>query len=459
MAKDYYVSIDDDLISPEETLLDSGSEFSDLERPVSPFLFRFAFWGVGLLLMVIFLASARLGLADFDHFSALALQNRSGNYSVPAPRGIIYDSDGTPLVKNSSSFDLMAVSKELRPALAGKDPAIASVAKALGQDPEQFEATLSDEASAQGIFSVADDITKEQVLSIQSGKSPGLYIIPDVKRSYVDGPVFSQVVGYVGKINQDELNKDDYYTINDVTGRLGLEQQYEQYLRGTHGHIQFGQDSGIDTGARAGDNLVLNMDSGLQREVYTTLKNILSSAGLTAGAAVVQDPSTGAVLSLVSFPGYDNNEFVHPLSQAQYNAIFNSSGRPLFNRVISGLYNPGSTIKPMMGMMGLQEGVITPDTTIQDCISITIPNPSHPGEAYTFHNWRVDKGPFNLRRSIANSCNVFFATLGGGFGDIAGLGVSRIVSYLTKTLADSILGIDLPGEQHGFVPTADWKKS
>jgi len=153
-----------------------------------------------------------------------------------------------------------------------------------------------------------------------------------------------------------------------------------------------------------------------------------------------------------------SNVFSNGLSQSEYTTIFQSKAQPLFNRVISGTYNPGSTIKPFMGLMGLQEHVITPATTIQDCISLSIPNPFNPDITYIFNNWRKDYGPFNLRRSIANSCNIFFATVGGGFGNIVGLGINKMIQYFKTSFVDRILGIDLPSEDHGFVPTPDWKQ-
>ena len=155
------------------------------------------------------------------------------------------------------------------------------------------------------------------------------------------------------------------------------------------------------------------------------------SVGLSRGAAIVQNPQTGAVLAMVSFPGFDNNVFSNGLSSAEYASIFENKARPLFNRVVSGIYNPGSTIKPLMGLMGLEERVITPKTTIQDCVSISIPNPFNPDETYIFNNWRSDYGSFNLRRSIANSCNVFFATVGGDL-EISSVSASTRWSSILK---------------------------
>ncbi|HEY4475005.1 MAG TPA: penicillin-binding transpeptidase domain-containing protein, partial [Candidatus Paceibacterota bacterium] len=210
-----------------------------------------------------------------------------------------------------------------------------------------------------------------------------------------------------------------------------------------------------------GKNLVLNIDYDLQKKLFNELYGVLVSSGLSRGAAVVQNPQNGAVLAMVSFPTFDNNLFVKGLSDSQFKNLFENSTKPLFNRVISGQYNPGSTIKPFIGMTALQEGIITPNDTIRDCVSLVVPNPFDRNSPYVFKNWRQDYGLFNLRRAIAQSCNVFFFTVGGGppagGGKISGLGAEKIGKYLTDGLANVKLGVDLPGEEHGFVPSPDWK--
>jgi penicillin-binding protein 2 len=459
MPKEYYVPVEDDIITPEETLLDGDSAFSDIERPIQPGVFRVIFWGAAILLGGIFLASVKLSVADYSYYSNLAFQNRSVNFSVPPARGIIFDSRGQALVKNIPQFDVVGVSKEIKSALKKNALNIARLAAALGLAPDALNVELNDQSQQASVFFIATDLSKEQILAVQNLKPPGVYVIPDVQRQYVDGPQFSSILGYVGKVNKNDLADDSYYGPTDTIGRLGIEGQYESTLRGQHGRIFFGDTADtINIDARSGGNVVLNIDSELQKHLYDELQTTLRSSGLSRGAAIIQNPQTGAVLAMVSFPGFDNNQFVNGLTQDQFNKIFQNLAKPLFNRVVSGLYNPGSTIKPLMGLMGLQEKVITPTTTIQDCISISIPNPFTPGQTYTFNNWRIDHGAFDLRRSIANSCNIFFASVGGGFGKIIGLGISKMVQYFKSSFVDKILGIDLPGEAHGFVPTPDWKR-
>lgn len=459
MAKEYRINIDTDFVTPEETLLDSGSEFSDIERPIRPSVFRTILWGITFLLAIVFGVTAKLSIADNEYYSNLAFQNRSANFVIPPARGVIFDSSGKPLVKNIPQFDVVGVSKEVKSGLKNETLDIPKLAATLELKPMELKTTLSAKSQEASTFSLATNLTKEQILAIQAMNPPGIYVIPDVARVYVDGPTFSTVIGYVGKVNQGDLDSDPYYTSSDFKGRLGIEAQYESILRGEHGRIFFGDTADkINVTAKNGQNLVLNIDADLQRRLYSELRTTLALAGLSRGAAIIQNPQNGAVLAIVSFPGFDNNQFGDGLSQKEYESIFQNNSRPLFNRVVSGLYNPGSTIKPLMGMMSLQEGILKSEDTIQDCVSITIPNPFNPEVVYTFKNWRVDLGPFNLRRAIANSCNIYFFTIGGGFGNIRGLGIERMAKYLINSFANKVLGIDLPSEAHGFVPTPEWKE-
>ena len=456
LKREYKISVNEDWVQPEETLLDSGSEYSDLETPISADTFRLTFVSAVILFATVMAFTFKIGIADHDSFANLALQNKSVNFLIPPPRGIILDRFGKPLVKNLPSFDLLVISREVRE--TPSDDNRNKVAGILKIQPEEFKAFISDGIKANSIFFAATDLNKDQVLEIKYLNPDGYYIVPNTKRYYIDGQQFSQVAGYIGKVNKDDL-KDEYYYSTDMIGRLGTEAQYEEILRGEHGRIFFSKekDENLNKDSVQGKNLVLNIDYDLQKKLYNELYGVLASSGLSRGAAVIQNPQNGAVLAMVSFPTFDNNLFIKGLSDNQFKNIFESKAKPLFNRVISGLYNPGSTIKPFMGMTALQEGIITPQDTIRDCVSLVVPNPFDKNSPYVFKNWRQDYGLFNLRRAIAQSCNIFFFTIGGGFGDIPGLGADRIVKYLTAGLANVVLGIDLPGEEHGFVPSPDWK--
>lgn len=455
----YRVSPDrDESMAPEDMLIDASSDLSTVEMPVSESIFRAAYILSALLLLVLIGRSAQLAVAQYDHFAQLSWRNRTVDVSVPPPRGIIMDRTGIPLVRNVPSFDLLVIGRQVRRNADGTFVDLPAIAKALGRNPEELALQVSDGIKHNAVFFLATDLAREQVLSLRSVIPPGFSLITSTKREYLDAQQFSHVLGYVGKVSKQDMGRDSYYTPSDTAGRLGIEASYEEVLRGTHGKIVFESKDMVAQPATPGGNVVLNIDAQAQKALFSSLFEILRESGLGEASAVAQDPRSGAVLAMVSFPTYDNNIFNGQLTQEDADRLFNSRQRPLFNRVISGQYNPGSTIKPFIGMAGLQEGIMRWDEVLaNDCVALTVPNPSDPTNPYVFKNWRADLGPFTLDRAIAQSCNVYFFTVGGGYGSVHGLGVERIVNYLHQGLADSVLGIDLPGEEHGFLPTPEWK--
>lgn len=448
---------DDDWTGPEETLVDGGSELTDMEAPVSDGIFRAGSVIMVLVLSVILVSAGKLMTSDYERMAYLSAVNRTVTVAVPPPRGLILDRSGTHLVENVPSFDLLVISRQVRRNTDGTFPAAKVLADALGQSPEQVTLTLADSVLDTAVFFLANDIGKDAALSLAQHMPSGFYVITSTKRDYRDGEQFSSVLGYVGKVSRVDMAQDDYYLPSDVIGRAGIEASYESTLRGMHGELSFDATEREQQRAQQGNHLVLNIDAEAQKKLFSVLFTILKEEGLSEAAAIVQDPSNGAVLALTSFPSYDNNIFAGQLTDAQFGDLFEGERRPLFNRVVGGLYNPGSTIKPFIGMSALQAGVIDSSTTVPDCNAISIPNPSDPSNPYVFHNWRPETGAFNITRAIANSCNIFFFAAGGGYGAIDGLGVERIVSYLRDASADTMLGIDLPGEETGFVPDPTWK--
>lgn len=177
--------------------------------------------------------------------------------------------------------------------------------------------------------------------------------------------------------------------------------------------------------------------------------SVFREHGVHRGAAIVQDVKTGGILGMVSIPSFDPN--------ALDAKIFVDTNRPLFNRAISGLYSPGSTIKPLYALAGLKEHIVTPSTLVYANGSIEVPSEVDSSKTYVFHDWKVH-GWTDIRKAIAWSVDVYYYALGGGYGDIRGLGIDRIVSYLRLFGADKKTGIDLPAEAVGFVPSKQWKQ-
>ncbi|OGN00571.1 MAG: hypothetical protein A3B91_01705 [Candidatus Yanofskybacteria bacterium RIFCSPHIGHO2_02_FULL_41_29] len=457
--KTYRISINnDEWVTPEETFLDSGSEHSDIERPISGSIFRFflALFAISAVTLAVFLF--KTAIIEHKIFSKLAFQNKSANFPLPPPRGMIIDRNGQSLVKNIAIFNLLAIARELKESEENLDSHIAKIAAILDQSEEFLNVFIQEQMKLNSTFFVQFDLTKEQALAVKYLNLPGFYVVPDTKREYISGQKISQIIGYTGKVSKEDL-EDDYYYTTDTVGRLGIESQYEKILRGDHGNIFFSRENAeyVTRDSRPGNTIVLNVDRDLQIKFHDEIFAVLRESGLARAAGIIQDPRDGAILSLVSFPSFDNNIFSSTISEREYKNLFENKAKPLFNRVISGLYNPGSTIKPFIGMTALQEKVVSPEDTINDCISLTVPNPFDLANPYIFRNWRSEFGPFNLKRAIANSCNIYFFTVGGGHNNVKGLGAEKIAEYLKLALADATLGVDLPGEVNGFIPTPEWK--
>lgn len=458
--KTYFVNVDQkNWVAPEETLFDAGSDYSNLEKSISDAYFKFILGGILILSAVILIFSFNISYFQHNYFQKIANQNKSVSFSVASPRGIIFDRTGKPLAINIPSFDLLVISKELR-AMPENETAviIEKMAGILKTSADDFKKFINDNLKTSAVFFAQFDLSKELLLAVKNADLKGFHVIPNMKRSYIDGRLFSHVLGYINKVNEDDL-RDSYYFLIDSVGRMGIEAEYEEILRGEHGQLFFTrEESGsLNKESVPGRSLVLNIDYELQKKLFNELYGVLANNNLFKAAAIIQNPQNGAVLALVSFPTFDNNSFISGLTEKELKSFLEGANKPLFNRTISGLYNPGSTIKPMMGLMALEEKIFKPQDTIKDCVSITVPNPFSKELSYVFKNWRQEYGLFNLRKAIANSCNIYFFTAGGGFGNIKGLGIERIAKYLSKSLANIKLGIDLPGEEAGFIPTPEWK--
>ncbi|WKZ27284.1 MAG: penicillin-binding transpeptidase domain-containing protein [Candidatus Paceibacterota bacterium] len=456
----YAISLDsEDWVAPEETLVDVGSSHVDLERPVDARIFMLARSVVGLVVVALVVASGVLAIHEHRVLSAAAEANRTVQISVSPPRGAIVDRTGVPLVKNTPSFQIAIVSRELPATLTEREALFTTVATILKEDPSVFVPQLLERARSQNVFFAATGIPKEATVQLAQLTGSGVHVITTTERAYLNGEQFSTILGYTARVSVADRERDPTYAQSDRVGRAGIEAQYEQELRGTHGSITFSRgEESVQKNPVPGHTVVLEIDAEVQRMLYNSLFSVLQGAAVSGAAAIAQDPHTGAVLGMVSFPSYDNNMFADGISQAEYQRLFTSSRKPLFNRVIGGTYNPGSTIKPFIGMAAVEENIIRPSDNIWECVNITIPNPSNPSRPYVFENWRPEHGPFNLARAIATSCNIYFFTVGGGRDTFQGLGIERIASYLQKAFADKVLGIDLPGEVAGFVPTSAWKQ-
>ncbi len=450
-------SFEDDGVSPEETLLDSLDSRSKIELPIpESVVFVFYILVVGAFLFFLF-SAFNLEILQGSYFKNTAAGNRSTFYQAPSMRGVVLDSAGQILADNQPVFDLVGISSDLPNSQSEITAMIQGLSQITGEPAENL-LNIFNKGKLESLFFIKKDLKKDEVLQIENRYQRGIYVVSGVKRSYSGGAKFSSVLGYTGKVSPEDL-KDSYYNLNDRKGRTGVEESYENFLRGEHSKIFFDKADKkyIFNTAVAGSNLTLNINSEIQKHLYDSLENILRSSGLKSGSAVVQNPNTGEVLGMVSFPSFDNNHLVSGLSEDLYKKYFEDKGKPIFNRAVAGKYNPGSSIKPLLALAGLKEGVITPNTTITDLDGyITIKNQYNSNILYKYHDWKV-QGTVNLKKAIAQSSDIYFYSVGGGYGNIKGLGFEKLEKYFHTFLIDKLLGIDISGETSGFVPNEEWK--
>jgi len=281
-------------------------------------------------------------------------------------------------------------------------------------------------------------------------------------RYYPDSIYFSLTIGYIREASKEEIDRDpSYYQLGDWIGKSGLEKEYESYLRGEKGVIEKiinakGEllSDELKKGAMQGNNLVLNINAKLQKKIYEEIKK---RAGDKNATVIALNPQNGNILALVSLPSDDNNIFSERLSKEELERLEREKKINNPNWAISGFYPSGSTIKPLIAAAALEEEIITSQTQINCQGRVIIPNPWNPSQPSIKKDWRTH-GITNLRKAIAQSCNIYFFTIGEGYGDIKGLGIAQTKKYLDLFYIEEELNIDLPGEKTGFVPTPAWFK-
>ena len=415
-----------------------------------------------IILLILFLQTGYLQIIKGGYFSGISQKNYTRTFAIKSSRGIIYDKNQEQIVFNVPIFDLTIIPFDF---LKNKDEIenkTIALSKIIEIDKDNLKNKI-DEADSLSFqpFLILGNISKENALIIEEEikKIDGVKLERSAIRNYVDGNYLSNIIGYNGRISENELEENSDYLLNDIIGKNGLELFYEKQLRGIYGWQEMEVDSfGREVklirkeNPQPGSNIVLNIDFGLQKKIYEELEKITDKLKTEAGAAVVAiNPKNGAVLALVNFPSYDNNLFAGGISDNEYNKLINDNLNPLFNRAISGEYPPGSTIKPLIGAAALQEKIISPNRIIIGGEAIYV-------GSYRFLDWKAH-GPVNLTEAIAQSCNVYFYTIGGGYGDIEGLGIERIKKYSNLFGFGNLLGIDLPMEKPGLVPDEEWMES
>ncbi len=279
---------------------------------------------------------------------------------------------------------------------------------------------------------------------------------------YYPLPSLSQVIGYVSYPKKD--NNGVYYDTTEK-GVSALEAKYNGMLTGVNGQMLTETDAvgkirseGTVIPAEEGKTLELSIDADLQKLFSAAVADTASRQGFIAGAGVIMDVDTGAVRALVSYPSYDANVMASGGPASTINAYNADPGRPFLDHAVQGVYAPGSIVKPFVASGALTDGIITPSTVIDDPGYLSLPDPYHPGKTFIYKGWKA-LGPVDVEKAIAWSSDVFFYTVGGGFGSQKGLGIDRLDYWYRQFGLGTTTGIDLPGEAAGLLPTPAWKEA
>ena len=353
-----------------------------------------------------------------SYYKEVAEGNRLRIEKIRANRGLIYDANGKSLVKNRTEFYSVKMPEE----------------------------KIIDKR-----------IPYEEALKMMTSGSKEVKVRIEPKREYLGGEAFSHLLGFCGKISKEELSSNlgkENYDLTDSIGKDGLELYYEKILKGEDGKQKIevdpkGNEKKIlnEEPAYDGKDITLSLDSDLQKKAEEAFRRY---AGKNAkGAVVIMDPRNGQVLSLLSFPTYDNNS----LNNEQFwQKLSTDKNSPLINRAIAGLYPSGSIIKPVIALGALEEGLIDNETTVLSTGGIKIGK-------WFFPDWKPSgHGRVNLVDALSWSINTFFYYIGGGYEGFEGLGPEKINFYLKSVGLGEKTGIDLPNEKAGFVPSKEWKE-
>ena len=281
------------------------------------------------------------------------------------------------------------------------------------------------------------------------------------RRVYTGKEGFSHILGYVVYPKKDAKG---FYYRTELAGRDGVERKYNKVLAGKNGEKIIETDALMNILSESvikhpqdGEPVTLTIDERVQNALFGFIKDLSYEKGFVGGAGVLMDVKTGDVIALASYPEYDSAILSDGSNRAKIRAFQTDPAAPFLNRAISGLYTPGSIVKPFVALAALNEKVITPEKQILSTGSISLPNPYYPELKSVFTDWKAH-GWVDVRRALAVSSNVYFYEVGGGYKDQNGLGIRRIREYIAKFGIGEKTGVDLPGEVAGVVPGPEWKK-
>lgn len=440
----------------EDILTDRVVEEDLLEIPLSDRVFKNFLVLASVVFLLVFAQVLNLAAFQYPFYSKRAIANMSDVKIQAAPRGVIVDRFDNVLVKNDPSFNAFLVPKSLPKPPDDQLNIIGKAGGILGLDENAVFSSIKErDWNLTDRLLLKGNLDHDELVNLSAANLPGVEIDPSFNREQVTPFKFAHVIGYTGLVGKDDLRNNSDLTIDDEIGRSGLESYYDEYLRGVNGETLVLTDAqGKAANERVlkqvapGDRLKTFIDRDLQSYFYDRLSSALRSLGRDVGVGIAMNPQNGEILSLVNIPSFDSNDV------GQY---LTAKNQPLFNRAISGIYNPGSTIKPLVATAALAEGTLDPLHQIYSPGYLDVPNPYDPEHPSRFLDWRP-QGWVDLYSALARSSNVYFYSVGGGFGDQKGLGITKLKEWWQKFGLDQKTGVDLVGEDVGFLPDPDWKE-
>lgn len=398
-------------IDPDEIFLDSknlpGFDKNQFEGRIEKPIEMSSILGVGvaffIILTVFFSKTVSLQVVHGDEYLKKSENNRLDHSPLFAMRGVIYDRNGIELVKN---------------------------------------------------------VFEESLTASTSTSTTTAPIITFPRRDYIDSPGFGHLLGYV---NYPKRDAKGFYYQENIIGKDGLEERYNEILSGVNGlqivetdALGNSQAGSIVEAPVSGTALKLGIDARIQEKLYTTIEALAADRGFLAGAGGIMDVKTGELIALTSFPEYSSTILSEGANKKVIQGYSVDKRGVYLDRSVSGVYTPGSIVKPMMAIAALNEGVITPTKAILSTGSISIPNPYNPKLKTVFNDWKAH-GWVDMRQAIAVSSDVYFYEVGGGYGDQKGIGIANIEKYSRMFGFGVVTGIDIKDEKTGVVPSPEWK--
>ena len=403
--------------------------------------------GKAALLSVLVGRMYYLQVVESERYVTLADENRINLRLLPPPRGRIVDRLERPMADNQQNYRVVIIPEQAQDVQKTLDRLSLIVSLSAGERRRIMREVKRKRAFVP--ITVRENLDWREVarIEVNTPDLPGVLIDVGQSRSYLFGPETAHVLGYVASVSEKDLTGDPLLELPGFRiGKAGVEKIYDLALRGSGGSSQ------VEVNALGRVIRELNRQEGqpgteVRLTIDRDLQNYIANrVGNESASIVVMDVHTGEVLALVSSPSYDPNSFNKGLSQAEWESLISNPKAPLTNKAIAGQYAPGSTFKPAVALAALDKGVITPETKIH-CSGVTQLGNTD------FHCWKKGgHGPLNMREAIEHSCDVYFYEVARRTG------IERIAAMARRFGLGDSLGLDLPGEKAGLVPSDKWKR-